>query len=79
MGNISEGLDRLQQPQRAGTSDGFGTALHLEFAKDIAVVPFDPTQGKEKPHADLMIRECLRHRQPFIDKDADVALRLRQS
>lgn len=49
----------LEQPQRAGAGNGFGAPLYLELAKDIPIVPFDRTQGEEKPCADLMIREPL--------------------
>ena len=50
---------RLQQVQLAGAGDGFGAALHLEFVKDPAVVPFDRVQGQEQPLADLPVRESL--------------------
>ena len=39
--------------------DGFGASLHLEFAEDSPIVPFDRTQGEEKPCANLAIRESL--------------------
>ena len=45
----------LQQAQLAGTGDGFGAALHLQFVEDPAVVPFDRVQGQEKPLADLSV------------------------
>jgi hypothetical protein len=54
-GNIEEN-GTLQQTQFAGTRDGFGAALNLQFVKNLAVVPFDRIQGQEKPLADLSIR-----------------------
>src|ERR1700730_19281193 len=52
---------RLQQIQLAGTCDRFSTPLDLELAKDIPIVPFHRTQGKEQPLTNLLIRESLRH------------------
>ena len=49
----------LQQTQLTGAGDGFGAPLNLQFAIDIAIVPFDRVQGEEKPLADLTIRESL--------------------
>ena len=51
----------LQQPQLAGMCDRFGTPLNLQFAKDVAIVPFDRVQGEEQPLANLLIREALRN------------------
>ena len=53
--------NRLHQTQLAGTCDRFGAPLHLEFAKDDPIVPFDRTQGEEQPFAHFLIREALRH------------------
>ena len=50
---------RLQQTQLAGTCDRFGAPLDLEFVKDFPIVSFHRVQGKEKPLANLMIRESL--------------------
>jgi hypothetical protein len=47
----------LGQTRRSGASNAFGAALHLEFAEDIAMMPFDQAQGDEKPCPDLAIRE----------------------
>ena len=52
-------IERLQQTQFAGASDRFGAALNLQFVKNFAVMPFDRVQGKEKPLANLTIRESL--------------------
>jgi len=50
---------RLQQTQLAGAGDSFGAPLDLEFVKDNPIVPFNSTQGQEKPRANLTIRESL--------------------
>ena len=55
-GKLTSGL---QQAQLAGARYRFGAPPNLEFAKDVPVVPFDGTQGEEKPLADLTIRESL--------------------
>jgi hypothetical protein len=49
----------LQQTQLAGTGDRFGAPLNLEFAKDFLIVSFHRVQGKDKPFANLAIRESL--------------------
>ena len=49
----------LEQAQLAGACDRFGATLDLEFIKDYPIVPFDRTQGEEKPLANLTIRESL--------------------
>ena len=49
----------LQQIQLAGTCYRFGAPLDLKFAKDFPIVPFNSIQGKEKPLANLTIRESL--------------------
>jgi hypothetical protein len=52
---------RLQQTQLTATRNRFGAPLDLQLLKDISIVPFDGTQGEEKPLADLTIRESLGH------------------
>jgi hypothetical protein len=37
----------------------FGAPSNLEFAKDVPVVSFEGNDGKEKPLADLTIRESV--------------------
>jgi hypothetical protein len=41
--------ERLEQTQLASAGDGFGAALHLEFIENIAIMPFDRTQGPISP------------------------------
>ncbi len=55
----SEESIRLHQAQLAGARYGFGASLDLQFAIDNPIVPFNSTQGKEKPLANLTIRESL--------------------
>jgi hypothetical protein len=50
---------RLQQAQLAGADYSFGAPLDHKFAEDNPIVSFDGTQGKEKPLANLSIREPL--------------------
>ena len=50
---------RLQQSQLAGTCDRFSAALDLEFAKDLAVVPFNGIQGEEESLGNFTIGESL--------------------
>ena len=50
---------RLQQAQLAGAGYSFGAPLDHKFAEDDPIVSFDGTQGKEKPLANLSIREPL--------------------
>jgi hypothetical protein len=50
---------RQQQTQLSGTRYRFGATLNLQFVKDNPIVPFDSTQGEEKPLADLTVRESL--------------------
>ncbi len=50
---------RLQQTQFTGAGYSFGAPLNLQLAKDIPIVPFNRTQGEEKPLANLTIRESL--------------------
>ena len=52
---------RLQQTELAGTCDRFGASLHLELAKDVAIVPFHRVQGEEQLLTNLLIRESLRN------------------
>ena len=52
-------LQRLEQVELAGARDGFGATLNLEFVEDFPIVPFDRTQGEEKPRANRAIRESL--------------------
>ncbi len=59
MGDAPDCHHLLEQTQLASAGDGFGAALHLEFVENIAIVPFDRTQGEEKPRADGFIRESL--------------------
>ena len=49
----------LQQAQLAGARYRFGAPPNLELAKDVPVVSFDGNDGKEKPLADLTVRESL--------------------
>ena len=58
MGGVCKG-EGYSNTQLAGAGCGFGAVLHLQFVKDLAVVPFDRVQGEEKPLADLAIRESL--------------------
>ena len=49
----------LQQTQFAGASDGLGAALHLQFVKNVPVMPLDRVQRDDEPLANLAIRESL--------------------
>jgi hypothetical protein len=40
-----------------GTGYSLGAPLNLKFVKDYPVMPFDRIEGKEKPLANLPIRE----------------------
>jgi hypothetical protein len=50
-------FSELQKTQLAGVCHCFSAILHLKFVKDDPGVTFHRTQGKEKPLADLAIRE----------------------
>ena len=45
----------FKQTQFIGAGDSFGAALHLQFIKNLAVMPFDRIQCEEKFLAYLMI------------------------
>ena len=62
-------VDVLAQPQRAGTGDGFGAALDLEFAEDPAIVALTVSRARTRRSG---------HGHTFIDKESDQSTRLRQ-